>query len=197
MTKFYEDHEAGDLHEFGSSTFTAEAIRAFALAYDPQPFHLDEAAAKASLFGGLCASGWHTAAVWMKLMVAYQQRVAKEMAERGEPVAKPGPSPGFKQLRWLKPVMVGDTIRYRSRTTGKRDLKSKPDWGLVFSENEGFNQNGELVFSFLGQVLAERRVPLASSGEPAPAGEGSADPRRKAALLARRRAKRKRQKKQR
>jgi acyl dehydratase len=157
MSDFYEDVRVGDVHEFGSHTFTADAIRAFARRYDPQPFHLDEAAAKASLFGGLCASGWHTAAVWMKLMVAHGQRVAAERKARGVDVAKPGPSPGFKELRWLKPVFAGDTISYRSRVTGKRELNSKPQWGMVFSDNEGTNQKGELVFSFKGQVLVERR----------------------------------------
>jgi acyl dehydratase len=140
--------EIGRTMQLGSYTFTAPDIIAFASAFDPQRFHIDEAAAKASLFGGLCASGWHTAAIWMKLMVAHRRRV--------EAAPKLGPSPGFRNLTWLKPVFAGDTISYSSTVAAKRASSSRPEWGLVFHRNEGVNQKGELVFAFDGCVFWQR-----------------------------------------
>ena len=158
MSKYFEDIRLGEQAELGSYQFSSEEIIRFAEAYDPQPFHTDETEARASHFGGLIASGWHTASVWMKLMIAYQKQLAKTrgLPEQGE---RPqfGPSPGFREMKWMAPVRAGDTIRYTSRVTEKIDLKSKPSWGLLVSRNEGFNQNGDLVFSFLGQVFVARR----------------------------------------
>ena len=145
--------ETGERTELGSFTFTSDDIIAFARAFDPQRFHLDEAAAKASLFGGLCASGWHTGAVWMRLMVAHRRRVQALM---GDAMPKLGSSPGFKALKWLKPVFAGDTITYASTTTDKRASASRPGWGLVFHHNTGVNQHGETVFMFDGCVFWER-----------------------------------------
>jgi acyl dehydratase len=160
MTDFFEDVTIGWRADLGTHTFTADEIKTFARAFDPQPFHLDEAAAERSLFGGLSASGWHTAAIWMRLMVGFMRAHAARMRAEGKPLARPGPSPGFRQMRWLKPVFAGDTIAYTLEVTGKVDLKSKPDWGLIVTRNEGHNQRGELVFSFVGQVLFERRTPF-------------------------------------
>lgn len=143
----------GERTELGQFSFTPDDIIAFARAFDPQRFHLDEAAAKASLFGGLCASGWHTGAVWMRLMVAHRRRVQGLM---GEAMPKLGSSPGFKNLKWLKPVFAGDTIAYVSTTTDKRASSSRPGWGLVFHHNTGINQRGETVFSFDGCVFWQR-----------------------------------------
>ncbi len=145
--------EVGARTELGSFTFAAPDIIAFAAAFDPQRFHLDEAAAKASLFGGLCASGWHTAAIWMKLMVAHRRRVEAGM---GAGAPRLGPSPGFRNLKWLKPVFAGDTVAYSSTVIDKRASASRPGWGLVFHRNEGVNQKGEPVFSFDGCVFWER-----------------------------------------
>jgi acyl dehydratase len=153
MTAFFEDVTVGDEVELGSFAFTAEDIKRFAARYDPQVFHLDEAAAAASHFGGLCASGWHTAAAWMKVMIAYQERRAAEARTAGRPVAELGPSPGFRDLKWLKPVYAGDVVTYRSRITGKRVSGSRPGWGLVMQDNTGTNQKGELVFSFAATVF--------------------------------------------
>lgn len=157
---WFEDIEIGTISELGSHTFTREDIIAFAEKYDPQPFHLDEEAAKQTHFGGLVASGWHTAAVWMKLMIE-SRRGAPEAevppAPDGRPAPKGGPSPGFLNLKWLKPVRAGDTIFFRSTVAEKIDLKSRPMLGIVRSRNEGFNEQGELVFTFLGQGLIERR----------------------------------------
>ena len=141
----------------GSHHFTREAIVDFARRYDPQPFHLDEDAARNGPFGVLSASGWHTAAAWMKRYVATNQEAEARMLREGRTPAPLGPSPGFTNLRWLKPVTPGDTIRYRGTVTGKRELASRPQWGLVFSMNEGFNQAGTLVFSFEGKVLTPKR----------------------------------------
>ncbi|KRE02211.1 dehydratase [Bosea sp. Root381] len=153
--RFFDDIEVGSSFELGSSTFTADEIVAFARSFDPQPFHLDDEAARSSLFGRLAASGWHTAAVWMATMVTHRRR---ELAAFG-PGAAPrlGPSPGFKNLKWSKPVFAGDRITYRSTVTDKRASASRPQWGLFFHHNTGVNQNGEEVFSFDGCVFVERK----------------------------------------
>src|SRR5688500_18506664 len=106
MLVFYEDIVIDEPIVFGSHTFAADEIKAFAQRLDPQRFHLDEEEAKRSHFGALCASGWHTMAVWMRMMVQHTQSKAAELAARGEPVPELGPSPGFRELRWLKPVFV-------------------------------------------------------------------------------------------
>ena len=155
--QFFEDIRIGQRSEIGRHTFTAEEIKRFAARYDPQPFHLDETAAERSHFGALCASGWHTAAVCMRLLVARKDRVVAELKERGEPVATWGPSPGFRDLKWLKPVYVGDTITFANEPIEKRESKSRPGWGLLFSRNTGTNQHGELVYSFIGSAFIERR----------------------------------------
>lgn len=155
--RYFDDINVGDRMALGAVTFTAEAIKAFAAQYDPQAFHMDEAAAAKSHFGALCASGWHTVAAWMNLRVQYGRREDDERAARGEPLAKLGPSPGFRELKWLRPVYVGDTITYASEIVEKRVTKSRPGWGIVFARNTGTNQNGELVLSFIGSGFVERR----------------------------------------
>ena len=155
--RFFEDIEPVDLGTFGSHTFSAEEIIAFAEKYDRQYFHLDAEAAKASHFGGLVASGWHTASMCMRLFVAFIQREMKVREAAGETVARLGPSPGFTNLKWLKPVYAGDTIGYSARITGKRPLASKPQWGMIFLDFEGRNQAGDLVYSYSAKSLLERR----------------------------------------
>src|SRR5690606_33309275 len=145
----------GETSELGSYTFTSDAIIRFARRFDPQPFHVDPEAAKESLFGGLCASGWHTASIWMRLMSDHRDRIRDAARTHGERGARLGPSPGFTDLKWLKPVYPGDTITYRSTFTGKRISASRPGWGLVFHHNAGVNQRGEEVFSFNGAVFWE------------------------------------------
>jgi acyl dehydratase len=154
---YLEEIDIGRVVELGSVHFTRQAIIDFARKYDPQPFHLDEEAAAKGPFGRLSASGWHTAAGWMKCYVGTNQAAEQKMRAEGRVPALLGPSPGFTNLRWIKPVCPGDTITYRSTVTGKRELNSRPGWGLVFSMNEGFNQSGELIFSFEGKVLTPRR----------------------------------------
>jgi acyl dehydratase len=155
--RYFDDITVGDRIELGMHVFTAEEIKTFAAQYDPQAFHMDEAAAAKSHFGALCASGWHTIAVWMRLRVLYGRREDAERAARGEIVAKLGPSPGFRDLKWLKPVYAGDMISYASEVAEKRASQSRPGWGLVFARNTGTNQKGELVLSFIGSGFVERR----------------------------------------
>jgi acyl dehydratase len=155
--QFFEDIAVGERHAIGSHTFTAEEIKRFAGAFDPQPFHTDEAAAEKSHFGRLCASGWHTLAVWMRLNVRDLQRLDREREAAGIPVARVGPSPGFDELKWLKPVYAGDTVSFESEITAKKASRSKPEWGLISFRNIGRNQSGEAVISFIGHVFVERR----------------------------------------
>src|SRR5438445_9599640 len=155
--RFFEDIEIGARREFGSFTFTADDIKKFATQFDPQRFHLDEEEGRKSLFGGLAASGWHVAAVCMKLLVADGKRLTAEAVARGEPVAVWGPSPGFRELRWIKPVLAGDTIGFASEIEAKRMSSSRPGWGILQARNTGKNQRGELVFSVLATAFVPRR----------------------------------------
>jgi acyl dehydratase len=155
--RFFEDLEIGQRREIGAFTFTAEAIKKFAAQFDPQRFHLDEEEGRKSLFGGLAASGWHVGSVCMKLLVADGQRQMQEAAARGEKIALWGPSPGFRDLRWLKPVLAGDTIAYASEVASKRTSEKRPEWGIVEARNTGTNQRGELAFSLLATAFVPRR----------------------------------------
>ncbi len=157
MTVYFEDIVIGEVRELGAYTFTADEIKAFALAYDPQPFHTDEEAAKASHFGALCASGWHTAAIWMRLMIASRQRETDAARAAGLPVAELGPSPGFRDLKWLAPVYAGVTIAYTATVIDKRASRTRPQWGLVCHHNVGIDGNGRRVFEFQGAVFWQRR----------------------------------------
>ena len=155
--RFFEDMKVGQRREVGSYTFTAEAIKKFAREFDPQRFHLDEEAGRNSLFGGLAASGWHVGSVCMKLLVADAQRQSAEAAARGEEVAIWGPSPGFRDLRWIKPVLAGDTISFASEIVGLRTSETRPEWGIVQGRHSGTNQRGELVYSLLATAFVPRR----------------------------------------
>jgi acyl dehydratase len=155
--KYFDDINVGDRMDIGNHLFTADEIKLFAAQFDPQPFHLDEAAAAQSHFGALCSSGWHTASMWMRLRILYGQREDAERTARGEPNATLGPSPGFRDMRWLKPVYAGDTIHYASEVADKRVSQSRPGWGLIQVHNTGTNQKGELVISFKSSAFVERR----------------------------------------
>jgi acyl dehydratase len=154
---YFDELVTGTSYELGSYAFTRDNILAFARKYDPQPFHVDDAAAAAGPFGKLAASGWHTAAAWMKCFVTSSQREADKRRAAGHDVAAPGPSPGIRDLKWTKPVYPGDTIRYRSTIIAARHLVSRADYGLIFARNEGFNDAGDLVISFESAVMARRR----------------------------------------
>jgi acyl dehydratase len=155
--RFFEDIEVGARRELGSFTFTAELIKKFAAQFDPQRFHLDEEAGRNSLFGGLAASGWHVGSVCMRLLVEDGKRQAEEQAARGEEVATWGPSPGFRDLRWIRPVLAGDVISFASEIESLRNSESRPEWGIVQARNTGTNQRGELVFSMLATAFVPRR----------------------------------------
>jgi acyl dehydratase len=143
----------GEARELGSHHFTADAIKRFAAAFDPQPFHLDEAAAAQSLFGGLCASGWHTAAAMMRAFVDFSRAEAEHARRRGEAPVRYGVSPGFDDLKWLRPVYPGDTITFSGEATAKRRSKSRPGWGIVTFAMRGANQRHEPVFAVTAHLF--------------------------------------------
>jgi acyl dehydratase len=155
--KLFEDIRVGDVFDVGRHTFTADNIKAFAGRFDPQPFHLDEAAAARSHFGALCASGWHTAVAWMRLMVDHRRGLEEAARSRGEPVAGIGPALGFRELKWLKPVYVSDTIAYKTEVVETRLPNSRPHVGLISLRTIGVNQNGEAVITFVSTTFVERR----------------------------------------
>ena len=152
LTAFFPDLSIGLGATLGTQRFTPEIIRAFAVLYDPQPFHIDEAAAATSVFGGLIGSGWQTAAFWMRHYIAARSRSSEARAAAGLPAAVGGPSPGFVNMRWLRPVRAGEEITYRLRITGLRRA-GRSNWGMVLTENTGHAADGTLVFSFEGRLL--------------------------------------------
>ena len=158
---FYEEMVVGARREVGSYTFTTEAIKKFAALYDPQRFHLDEEEGRKSLFGGLAASGWHVGSVCMKMLVTDGQRQIKDAMARGEKVAVWGPSPGFRDLRWLRPVLAGDTITFSTGIESKRVSDSRPGWGIVQAASRGVNQRGEEVYSIRATAFVPLRDPAA------------------------------------
>jgi len=143
---YFEDFLPGETVEIGRHTFTEKEIVAFAAQFDPQPFHTDPEAAKDTFFGGLIASGWHTCAIGMRLMV---QHYIGRAASAG--------SPGVENIRWLAPVRPGDTITYRRVILEARPSESKPDIGLVRSRSEALNQRGETVMTMEGWGMFRRR----------------------------------------
>ena len=148
-----EVYPVGQTVEIGSHTFTAEEIVRFARDFDPQRFHVDAEAAKDTLFGGLCASGWHTCAGWMKCFVTFWDGEYARLAAEGIDPPKLGPSPGFTRLRWLKPVFAGDTIRYTVTLVNARPLASRPGRILDTILCAGTNQHGEPVVRFESNVI--------------------------------------------
>jgi acyl dehydratase len=155
--KYFEDIAVGERIAVGRHTFKADEIKAFATRFDPQPFHVDEAAAARSHFGALVASGWHTAVTWMRMMVEQRRRFAEAARARGEPVAAMGPALGLRELKWLKPVYVNDIIDYESEIIETRASESRPNLGLLTIRSTGTNQRGELVISFISTTFVERR----------------------------------------
>ncbi|MCR4265754.1 MaoC family dehydratase [Nitratireductor sp. ZSWI3] len=142
----------GETVTLGTHRFTADEIKAFARAYDPQPFHTDEAAATASVFGRLCASGWHTCSMWMKYNLE-KRADATGPWEGSGPRPEFGPSPGFSNLKWPKPVYPGDAITFTRCATGHRPLASRPGWRLVTLVAEAHDQDGRAVLTMSNGVL--------------------------------------------
>ena len=146
-TKLYwEDMQPGQTRELGSITPSREEIIAFASQFDPQPFHLDEDAAKDSVFGGLCASGWHTCGMAMRLMVTNFLRESSSLG-----------SPGLEGIKWLKPVFPGDTLRLQHTILESRPMSKRPDVGLVRTLWEMFNQHGDQVLHMEGWGMFGRK----------------------------------------
>jgi acyl dehydratase len=143
---YFEDFEAGTVHELGSVEMTRERILSFAREFDPQPFHVDEEAARSSIYGGLIASGWHTCSAFMKL---FAQGILNRSASLG--------SPGVDEVRWLKPVRPGDVLRARYTVVAVEPHPRRTDRGTVRSMAEVFNQDGVLVLSLRAANLIGRR----------------------------------------
>jgi acyl dehydratase len=158
----YDAIVVGETADFGSYEFTAERIKAWAVKWDPQPFHVDEAAAAKSIYGGLIASGWHTCAVLMRLQVDHFQAARsgeaatgtqeRSRARAGAPL-RFGPSPGFNDLKWIKPVYAGDTIACSGRVTDKRLSQSRPGTAIVTTLFTAINQKGETVLTMTAHVF--------------------------------------------
>lgn len=153
---FWEDLQVGHTLEIGSTTVDRDEVIEFAGKYDPQPFHLDEEAAAKSMFGKLSASGWHTCAMAMGMMV---RGFLHESSSLG--------SPGLESVKWLKPVYPGDTLTLRQRITESRPMKSRPDVGLTRTLWEVYNQDGEQVLMMDGYGMFRRRTPGAAADMPA------------------------------
>jgi acyl dehydratase len=145
---YWEDLKPGSVRDLGTITPTAEDIKAFAAQFDPQPFHMDEEAAKDSVFGALCASGWHTCSMAMRLMVTNFLHESSSMG-----------SPGLESVKWLKPVFPGDTLNLKHSITESRPLNTRPDIGLVRTTWEMFNQDGGKVLHMEGYGMFRRRHP--------------------------------------
>jgi acyl dehydratase len=137
----------------GSHLFEPEAIIAFAKKYDPQPFHVDEEAARNSVFGRLCASGWHTTATWMKYNLQTGMATGGERWDGPGPMPEFGPSPGFKNLKWLKPVYAGETITFTRTGIGHRPIASRPGWRILSIRADAFDSTGDKVLEFESAVL--------------------------------------------
>ena len=156
MMGFFEEIAIGEEHRLGSHAFTKEAIIAFARQYDPQRFHVDEEAAKDSLLGGLCASGWHTAAAAMRVIVEARTLGLAERAAQGLPLPPLGVSPGFEKLSWPTPTRPGDVVTFHARVIDKRETK-RPQWGLVTMLTRGVNQRGLEALTMQNRAYIGRR----------------------------------------
>jgi acyl dehydratase len=145
---FFEDFAAGQVFATGRLRIDADQIKAFAEQFDPQPFHLDEEAAKKSVFGGLAASGWHTAALTMRLMADGEFKPAGGIL-----------GVGFDELSWPRPVRPGDELHAKSEILQVRPSKSRADRGLIRVRTTTYNQNDQAVQIFTGNLIVPRRQP--------------------------------------
>jgi len=150
--QYFEDISVGETHEFGSYEVTEEEIISFAEQYDPQPFHTDPEAAEESFFGRLVASGWHTAAITMRLIVDH----------RSDDIAALG-AKGLDDLRWRQPVFPGDVLSVRTEVVEKR--ADHADRGELRTRTETLNQNGDVVLSYVTIPMVARRTEGAESTE--------------------------------
>jgi acyl dehydratase len=144
--RYLDDFAAGQTFGSGRMRIDEDRIKTFAAEFDPQPFHLDAEAARKSLFGGLAASGWHTAALTMRLLVE------SEIKPVGGIVGA-----GFDEFRWPRPVRPGDELRVESEVLEVRPSKSRPEQGIIKVRTTTLNQNGEAVQIFVGNLVVPRR----------------------------------------
>jgi acyl dehydratase len=144
--RYLEDFTVGQTFGSGRARIDAERIKAFASEFDPQPFHLEEEAARTSIFQGLAASGWHTAALTMRLLVESELRPAGGLI-----------GAGFDEFRWPRPVRPGDELRVESEVLEVRPSKSRPGQGLVKVRMTTLNQNGEAVQILIANIVVPRR----------------------------------------
>lgn len=145
---YWEDFHPGQVREIGGISLSEEEIIEFAKKYDPQPFHTDRDKAKQGYFGGLIASGWQTASVCMRLICDLYLLDAASLG-----------SPGVDEVRWVKPVRPGDTLRLKTTVLETRASVSRPDMGTVRSRSDLYNQHGELVMHMSGIGMFGRRQP--------------------------------------
>lgn len=143
---YWEDMEEGLTFVTGSKTVTKDEIIEFASIYDPQPFHLDEEAAKDSILGGLCASGWHSCCIAMRLIA---DDIYPQMAPLG--------SPGIEEVRWRSPLFAGETVKIELVVKERRASKSRPDMGLVRLFWNMVNQKGGIIMTCDAWVMFARR----------------------------------------
>jgi acyl dehydratase len=152
MTQHYlEDFAVGQIYRTGTLRVDEARIKSFAGEFDPQPFHLDDAASRKTIFGGLAASGWHTAAVTMRLLVEGELKPAGGVIGLG-----------FEEFRWPRPVRAGDDLSVESEVLEVRPSKSRADQGLIKLRNTTRNQNGEAVQIQVGSLIVQRRTAAAA-----------------------------------
>ena len=143
---YFDDLQVGDRFETETHALDADQIKAFAQQFDPQPFHLDDDAARQTVFGGLAASGWHTAAITMRLLVTSGPRLANGILGAGA------------EVEWKAPTRPGDVLRVHSEVVGLTPSRSRPDRGLVVMRNSTLNQHGDLVQTMTAKLMVARRA---------------------------------------
>ncbi|WP_375404470.1 MaoC family dehydratase [uncultured Sphingomonas sp.] len=153
--QYFEDVEVGAIARFGAYAVTREEVVAFAAKYDPQPFHLSDAVAAQTHFGRLSASGWHTCAMVMSMVV--ENLRANEQAGLG--------SPGIDELRWVKPVYPGDMLGCETEVLEKRRSEKRPEMGIFRSRMTVRNQDGEVVMTFISTGLVSTRPTVTTTVE--------------------------------
>ena len=151
--RWFEDIPVGEFHVFGSHTFTEQEIIAYGERYAPNVYHTDPDGALETIYEGVVASGWHVCAVWMRKMVDYMEAYAHGVHDG----RRNGAGIGIRDLRWLHPVRPGHKLTYTYEIIEKPDKVLRNKWGVIRSRNEAVNQDGQVVMTFVIDILAERR----------------------------------------
>jgi acyl dehydratase len=145
---YFEDFQVGHVAEYGDKLVTVDEIKEFATEFDPQPMHLDEEAARKTLVGGLCASGWHTCGIMMRIIADGFILNSSSMG-----------APGLDEIRWLAPVRPNDRLRVRANVLETREPKSRPDFGFVKIRYDVLNADDVVVMTSTGSMMFARRTP--------------------------------------